>query len=94
MKMDDMLVALEAAAARKSIRVSYENVGGEPGAGGLCKVKGEWRVIVDKRATPSERVALVGNALAMFPIDDLYLPPEVRDLIEKLRQARALKNAS
>lgn len=94
MKMDDMLRTLEEAAQKKSIRVSYENFGGELGAGGLCKVKGEWRLIVDKRATPSERVAMVAGALAGFPLEDLYLAPEVRELVEKVRKARALRRAS
>ena len=39
-----------ALAEKKSIRISYEAIGGELGAGGLCKVKGVHRVIVDKRA--------------------------------------------
>lgn len=94
MKMDDMLRTLEEAAQKKSIRVSYENFGGELGAGGLCKVKGEWRLIVDKRATPSERVAMVAGALAGFPLEDLYLAPEVRELVEKVRKARSLRRAS
>ncbi len=94
MKMDDMLRALEEAAEKKSIRVSYETFGGELGAGGLCKVKGEWRLIIDKRATPSERVAMVAGALASFPLDDLFLAPEARELVEKVRKARTLKRAS
>jgi len=94
MKMDEMLRLLEEAAEKKAIRVSYENFGGELGAGGLCKVKGEWRLIIDKRSTPSERVAMVAGALAGFPLDDLFLAPEVRDLIEKVKAARALRRAS
>ena len=94
MKMDDMLRTLEEAAQKKGIKVSYEAFGGELGAGGLCRVKGELRLIVDKRATPSERVAMVAGALATFPLDDVFLAPEVRELLDKVRKARALKNAS
>lgn len=84
MKLDDTLRALEEAAEKKQIKVSYEPLGGELGAGGLCKVKGEWRILIDKRATPSERVAMVAEALAGFPLDDLFLAPELRELIGRM----------
>ena len=92
MKIDDMLQSLEEVAQKKAIRVTYENFGGELGAGGLCKVKGEWRLIIDKRATPSERVAMVAGALTGFPLEDVFLTPEVRDLLDKVRQARVLRD--
>ena len=86
MKIDEMLRVLEETAAKKNIKVSYEAIGGELGAGGLCKVKGEYRVIIDKRATTGERVALVAGALSQFPLEDVYLTPEVRDLIGRVRK--------
>ena len=58
MKIDETLAELEGVAAKKNIKVTYENIGGELGAGGLCKVKGEHRVIVDKRATDGEKVTV------------------------------------
>ena len=83
MKMDDMLQALEEAAQKKSIRVSYDNLGGELGAGGLCKVKGEHRVIVDKRATDGEKVTVLAQALSRFPLDDVFMSEKTRELIQK-----------
>lgn len=93
MKHEAMLQALEAAAQKKDIRITYEAIvgigAGELSGGGLCKVKGEWRLIIDRRATPSERVAMVAGALAGFPLDDLFLPPEARELIDRIRRQRA-----
>ena len=83
MKLDETLRLLEETAERKSIKVSYEPLGGELGAGGLCKVKGEYRVIIDKRSSPGERVTLLAQALGAFSLDDVFLAPEVRDVIEK-----------
>ena len=57
--------------------------GGELGAGGLCKVKGEHRVIVDKRATDGEKVTVLAQALSRFPLDDLFISEKTRELIEK-----------
>lgn len=85
MKIEDTLRILEETAQKKSIQVSYEALGGELGAGGLCRVKGAWRIIIDKRATPSERAAIVAEALAGFPLDDLYLAPEIRELLEQIK---------
>jgi hypothetical protein len=43
-KIADQLKELEDVAEKKSIRIAYELIGGELGAGGLCKVKGEHRI--------------------------------------------------
>lgn len=87
MKLDDTLRGLEEVAQKKSIKVTYEALGGELGAGGLCRVKGEWRVIIDKRTTAGERVAMVAEALAQFPLDEVYMAPEIRDLVERVKNA-------
>ena len=76
----------EAVAEKKSIRVSHELIGGELGAGGLCKVKGEHRVILDKRATDGEKVTVLAQALATFPLDDVFISEQTRALIEKSRR--------
>jgi hypothetical protein len=86
MKIEDTLQALEDVAGKKNVKVSYEAIGGELGAGGLCKVKGEYRVIIDKRATPGERVALLAESLGRLPLDDVYMAPEVRELIARSRR--------
>jgi hypothetical protein len=83
MKIDETLKELESIAEKKSIRVSYENIGGELGSGGLCKVKGEHRVIVDKRATDGEKVTVLAQALSRFPLDDVFISEKTRELIEK-----------
>jgi hypothetical protein len=85
MKIAEMLRELEGVAEKKKIRVSYEMIGGELGAGGLCKVKGEHRVIVDKRATDGEKVTVLAQALSGFPLDDIFISEETRALIERSR---------
>lgn len=83
MKIEETLRELEGVAEKKGIKVSYENIGGELGAGGLCKVKGEHRVIVDKRATDGEKVTVLAQALGKFPLDDVFISEKTRELIEK-----------
>jgi hypothetical protein len=83
MKIDETLRELEGVAQKKNIKVTYENIGGELGAGGLCKVKGEHRVIVDKRATDGEKVTVLAQALSRFPLEDVLMSDKTRELIQK-----------
>ncbi len=83
MKVSDQLEELEALARSLGVRVSYEPMTGVvSGSGGLCKVKGEFRVIIDRRLKPAERVQVLADALQRFEIDDTGLSPEVRTLLE------------
>ena len=63
MKPDALLELLEAAAGQLQVRVSYEPLQSTVIHGGLCRVKGEYRIIVDKRATAEERVTTLAAAL-------------------------------
>jgi hypothetical protein len=64
MKPEVALELLETAAEQLQVRVSYEPLQSNVIHGGLCRVKGEYRVIVDKRATAEERVTTLATALA------------------------------
>lgn len=92
MKPEVMLELLENAAEQLGVKVSYEplQTGGVQSGlrGGLCRVRGEYRVIIDKRATSEERVTTLATALAAVPSDttDLELPPQVRDLLRLHRR--------
>jgi hypothetical protein len=88
MKPDVVLEVLEAAAEQLGIKVSYETLmtagiatGGVSFRGGLCRVKGERRIIVDKRATSEERVTTLATALAGLDTNELELPPKVREVL-------------
>jgi hypothetical protein len=84
MKPEAILELLEHAADQLGIRVSYEQLQSSVVTGGLCKVKGTYRVIIDKRATSEERVATLAGALASLPaarLDELTLPPKIRELL-------------
>lgn len=84
MKPEVLLELLENAAEQLQIRVSYEALQSSVvtgGHGGLCKVKGEFRIIIDKRATAEERVVTLATALAKFDISELELADKVREVI-------------
>lgn len=64
MKPEAVLELLETAAEQLKVRVSYEPLQTSVVHGGLCRVKGEYRIIVDKRASAEERVTTLATALA------------------------------
>ena len=82
MKPEVLLELLEATADQLGIKVSYEPLQTSVVNGGLCRVKGVYRVIVDKRATAEERVTTLATALATFDTTELAMPQKVRDVLK------------
>jgi hypothetical protein len=91
MKPEQMAEALETAATHLGIKVRYDalTTGAATGSGGLCKVKGQWWVIMDKKASPSERASILADALANFDTDTVFLPPKVREAVQLRRSTLA-----
>ena len=84
-----LLSMLESTASDLDVSVSYESISAAVGSGGLCKVRGRYRIIVDRRAVPAERVAVLASSLARLDLSGLELSPEVAGAIEPYRLSRA-----
>jgi hypothetical protein len=76
--------------------VSYESLSASVGLGGLCRVKGKYRVIIEKRASAQERATTLAEALGKLGVgrrgggDSVALSPRARELIARTeRQRRA-----
>jgi len=89
MTPDAMLKELEDACASLSVQVSYESLAASVGLGGLCRVKGRYRVIIDKRATPQERAATLADSISRLDTSSLELSPKVRELVDYYALRRA-----
>jgi hypothetical protein len=88
MKPEQITEALETAAAQLGVRVRYDALTtGMMASGGLCKVKGEWLVIIDKKTSFSERASILAEALANFDTDTVFLPPKVREAVQLRRSS-------
>jgi hypothetical protein len=86
MKPEQMTEALEQAATQLGVQVRYETMTGDAsGGGGLCKLKGTWCVIMDRKTAPAERAATLIDALASFETDKIFLPPKVREALAARR---------
>lgn len=52
-------------------------------AGGLCRVKGKWVIIVNSRATINEKIQILAKSLKNFDLNNIYIRPALRELLEK-----------
>ena len=77
------LQELEHLAQNLGVRVSYDAMTGlSQGGGGLCKVRGEWRIIMDKRLKAVERLQVISEALrSRFDTEAHFVSPQVRSLL-------------
>ena len=82
MKPQAMLQELEQAAEHLAVKVSYETFVATIGHGGLCRVKGQYRVIIDKRASVHERVATLAQALGQLDTTTASFSAKVRQLVD------------
>jgi hypothetical protein len=88
MKVQQQLEVLERLAEALCVRVSYEPMTGlVQGTGGLCRVRGQYRIIIDRRLKPPERVQILLEALRRFDTNHLVLEPEVQQMLTPARAA-------
>ena len=52
--------------------------------GGLCKLKGEYVLIINSKATKADRIWTLATALKHFDVESIYLRPVIRELLDKL----------
>ncbi len=83
MKRERMLQELETAADALKIKVVYERLTPEASPGGLCKVGGEYRVLIDRHIPLLERLSVLLSAVARFPTEEIFLSPEVRTAVDR-----------
>jgi hypothetical protein len=85
-----LLSELETLAERVGVLVRVEPFGGEllEGRGGLCWVRGKPLVVMDSLLSVTERIATLTAALSGFDLGEVYVPPLVRERIERASRSR------
>jgi hypothetical protein len=84
-KMEPILEELEGAAEKLGVKISYESLAETVGGGGLCRVKGQYRIIIDKRGTAGEKVSTLARALSALDLEGIFLSPRTREIVEQYR---------
>jgi len=84
--MDDnvTLSQLEELAGRLGLTVRYEPLKGEGfvHAGGFCRINGQDFVFIHKKAVPRERIQVLAAALKRYDLNQIYILPSLRDLLD------------
>ena len=75
----DMLQELESLAAELAIEIRYEHI---EGMGGLCRYGGKAHLIMPVDLPRAQRINSLIDALARQPTDEIFLRPDVRNLLE------------
>jgi|SRR5688572_23905349 hypothetical protein len=89
MKPEQTVETLEQAASQLGVQVRYETMTGDAsGSGGLCKIRGNWCVIMDRKTPPAERAVMLIDALIGFDTDTVFLPPKIRETLAARRAER------
>jgi hypothetical protein len=56
--------------------------------GGLCLLRGKYVLIINSNATTMDRIKTLATALKHFDLDQIYLRPVLRELLDKTPEQR------
>ena len=73
---------LEEAARSMGIDIRYDQMPKPGYSGGLCRIRKKWVLIINKASVPLERAEIIAQAIATREIDNVFLPPDVREFIK------------
>jgi hypothetical protein len=84
MNEEVLLNQLKDLAEQLGILVRDENINIEESSssGGLCRIEGEYVLILNSKATVKEKNQVMINALQQFDLSDIYIKPVIRELLE------------
>jgi len=88
---DTLIDLLEQCANRLGIPVRYAALATEElaGRGGLCVFKGEPLIVIERSLSQTEKARLLAAGLAHFDLEDVYMPPAVREAIDAAKRSAA-----
>ena len=83
---------LEELIERLNLRIRYETIKQDEDSvkviGGLCRLRGEYVLIVNSNTTVEDRTETLGRALKHFDLDQIYIRPVLREFLDKIPQHR------
>ena len=88
MEYGKVLEYLEDLALKLGVEVVYEKLENRDflATGGLCKVKGKYKIFIDRSETIERRTEILARALSSFDREDVYILPYIREILQKARE--------
>jgi len=79
---------LEELAERFGIQIRYEPIKQDEDlirvVGGLCLLRGAYVLIIDSKAPMGDKIRTFAEALRHFDLDQIYIKPALRELLDKV----------
>jgi hypothetical protein len=88
-ELKQMLTELEEVADKLGFKIRYEKGNFE---GGYCILKESRLLVVNSRNEVERRIIIVSKSLKEIGIDDIFVKPNVREVIEKESKRKLSKN--
>jgi len=90
METRKVLEYLEDLALKLGVEVVYEKLENRDflATGGLCKVKGAYKIFIDRSETIERRIEILARALSSFNREEVYILPYIREILEKAKEPR------
>ena len=84
MNEEVLLNQLDDLAEKLEILVRDENINIEESSssGGLCRIEGQYVIILHSKASVKEKIQVMITALQQFDLRDMYIKPVIRELLE------------
>ncbi len=82
-----MLASLLEAFEKLGVEVRFEELNFEDlkGRGGKCRVREKEMIIIDKGLELEEKIEILAEQMSLLDNEGVYLPPNVREIVEKHR---------
>ena len=90
MMNDEIILSyLEELAEKLEILVRDENINIEESSssGGLCRVEGQYVIILNSKATVKEKIQVMIAALQQFDLRDMYIKPVIREMLDGYKES-------
>lgn len=91
MKAKKLLQELELVAEKLGIQTVYDTFSGR---GGGCRVVANRYIVINKRLSDDVKAELFLAALCELPIDEVYIKPDIRELLEGARNSKSQETRS
>lgn len=90
MQNSKILRYLEDLAFRLGIEIINEKFGGADFSieGGLCKVKGTYKIFMDPSTPIPAQIEILARSLSSFQTEEVYLLPFIREILEKAQKSQ------
>jgi hypothetical protein len=86
MKAKKLLQELELVAEKLGIQTIYDTFDGK---GGGCRVIDNRYVVINSRLSDEVKAELFLKALSELSIDEIYIKPDIRELLEQARESKS-----